>query len=90
MAVSPKIVYIDHAATTPIREEVLEQMIPYMKQYYGNPSSIYSLAQESRRAVDESRENVAHLIGARTRDIIFTSGHVQKSQMEGKESLKNI
>ena len=74
MAVSPKIVYIDHAATTPIREEVLEQMMPYMKQYYGNPSSIYSLAQESRRAVDESRENVAHLIGARTRDIIFTSG----------------
>ena len=48
---------MDHAATTPIREEVLEQMIPYMKQYYGNPSSIYTLAQESRRAVDESREN---------------------------------
>ena len=65
---------MDHAATTPVREEVLEQMIPYMKQYYGNPSSIYTLAQESRRAVDESRENVAHLIGARTRDVIFTSG----------------
>ncbi len=65
---------MDHAATTPIREEVLDQMIPYMKQYYGNPSSIYTLAQESRRAVDESRENVAHLIGARTRDVIFTSG----------------
>ena len=74
MTVEPKLVYMDHAATTPIREEVLEQMIPYMKQYYGNPSSIYTLAQESRRAIDESRENVAHLIGARTRDIIFTSG----------------
>ena len=74
MTVNPKFVYMDHAATTPIREEVLEQMIPYMKQYYGNPSSIYTLAQESRRAVDESRENVAHLIGARTRDVIFTSG----------------
>lgn len=74
MLVHPKFVYMDHAATTPIREEVLEKMMPYMKQYYGNPSSIYSLAQESRRAVDESRENVAHLLGARTRDIIFTSG----------------
>lgn len=74
MSVHPKFVYMDHAATTPIREEVLEKMMPYMKQYYGNPSSIYSLAQESRRAVDESRENVAHLLGARTRDIIFTSG----------------
>ena len=74
MTVEPKLVYMDHAATTPIREEVLEQMIPYMKQYYGNPSSIYTLAQESRRAIDESRENVAHLIAARTRDIIFTSG----------------
>ena len=74
MTVNPKFVYMDHAATTPIREEVLDQMIPYMKQYYGNPSSIYTLAQESRRAVDESRENIAHLIGARTRDVIFTSG----------------
>ena len=74
MTVTPKLVYMDHAATTPVREEVLEQMIPYMKQYYGNPSSIYTLAQESRRAVDESRENVAHSIGARTRDVIFTSG----------------
>ena len=74
MTITPKLVYMDHAATTPVREEVLEQMIPYMKQYYGNPSSIYTLAQESRRAIDESRENVAHLIGARTRDIIFTSG----------------
>ena len=74
MTVNSKFVYMDHAATTPIREEVLEQMIPYMKEYYGNPSSIYTLAQESRRAVDESRENVAHLIGARTRDVIFTSG----------------
>ena len=74
MTITPKLVYMDHAATTPVREEVLEQMIPYMKQYYGNPSSIYTLAQESRRAVDESREKVAHLIGARTRDVIFTSG----------------
>ena len=73
MTITPKLVYMDHAATTPVREEVLEQMIPYMKQYYGNPSSIYTLAQESRRAVDESRENVAHLIGARTRDVIFLS-----------------
>ncbi|MDC0035424.1 cysteine desulfurase [Chloroflexi bacterium] len=68
------IIYFDHAATTSLRPEVLEAMLPYMQFSYGNPSSIYTLAQEARKAVDESRESVAGIIGARISEIVFTSG----------------
>ena len=69
-----KLVYMDHAATTPMREEVLQRMIPFMKENYGNPSSIYTLAQQARNAVDESRRKIAKLIGCRSSEITFTSG----------------
>ena len=69
-----KIIYMDHAATTPVRAEVLEAMWPYFSQSYGNPSSIYTLAQESRKALDESRETVAHILGGRISELVFTSG----------------
>ena len=71
---SNKIIYFDHAATTPMRPEVLDAMLPYMQSSYGNPSSIYTLAQEARKAVDESRESVARIFGARVSEIVFTSG----------------
>ena len=67
-------IYLDHAATTPVRPEVLDAMVPYFGASFGNPSSIYSLAQEARKAVDESRENVARTLGARISEIVFTSG----------------
>ena len=69
-----KLVYMDHAATTPMREEVLQCMIPFMRENYGNPSSIYTLAQQARNAVDESRRTIAKLIGCRASEITFTSG----------------
>ena len=69
-----KLVYMDHAATTLMREEVLQRMIPFMKENYGNPSSIYTLAQQARNAVDESRRTIAKLIGCRSSEITFTSG----------------
>lgn len=69
-----KHIYMDHASTTPVSEEVLETMWPHFGQSFGNPSSIYTLAQEARKVVDDSREMIAHLIGARTGDIVFTSG----------------
>ena len=74
MQAPPKTVYLDHAATTPVREEVLEEMLPYFNGKYGNPSSIYGLAQESRKALDESRATVADVLGARPSEIVFTSG----------------
>ena len=75
MAEKPNdLIYMDHAATTKMRPEVVEAMLPYFMDSYGNPSSIYTLAQEARKAVDESRETVARILGCRTSEVIFTSG----------------
>lgn len=73
-ASSDHLIYMDYAATTGMRPEVLEAMLPYFSDSYGNPSSIYTLAQDARKAVDESRETVAHLLGGRSSEIMFTSG----------------
>ena len=67
-------IYMDHAATTPVRPEVLEAMLPYFSEKYGNSSSLYTLAQDSRKALDESREMVSRILGCRSSEIIFTSG----------------
>ncbi len=69
-----KKIYLDHAATTPTHPEVVAAMLPYFTDAFGNPSSIHSLGQESRAAVEESREQIARLIGAQSEEIIFTSG----------------
>lgn len=67
-----RIVYADHSATTAVRPEVLEAMLPYFTQQYGNPSSIYQIAQESKTALEEARKQVAKGIGAKAREIYFT------------------
>ena len=69
-----RIIYLDHAATTPVRPEVLEAMLPYFSGKFGNSSSIYSLAQEARKALDESRLSVARILNCRPNEVIFTSG----------------
>ena len=74
MQEQPRMVYMDHAATTPVRPEVMEAMLPYFTHRFGNASSLYTLAQESRRAVDEARESVARVLGCRTSEVVFTSG----------------
>ena len=68
------IIYLDHAATTPIDEEVLDAMLPYLKDKFGSASTLYSLGREAREAVEEAREKVAELIGAKPEEIYFTSG----------------
>ncbi|MBI3953758.1 MAG: aminotransferase class V-fold PLP-dependent enzyme, partial [Chloroflexi bacterium] len=68
------LVYMDHAATTPVHPAVLEAMLPYFSRSFGNPSSIYTLAQEARKAVDDARETVAQVLGCRPREVVFTSG----------------
>jgi cysteine desulfurase len=67
-------IYLDHAATTPTHPEVVKAMLPYFTDAFGNPSSIYSYGQEAKGAVEEARAKVAKLIGARSEEIIFTSG----------------
>lgn len=68
------LIYMDHAATTPMDSVVLSVMLPYFSDIFANPSSIYALAQESRKVVDDSRLKIASLLGARRSEIIFTSG----------------
>jgi len=67
-------IYLDHNATTPLDKRVLERMLPYLKDIYSNPSSVYRFAQKARRAVEDARESVAQLLGADPQEIIFTSG----------------
>lgn len=67
-------IYLDHAATTATRREVVEAMQPYFTDVFGNPSSIYACAQEAKAAVEEARARVAALVGARVGEIVFTSG----------------
>lgn len=67
-------IYMDHAATTPVRQEVLQAMLPYFCEHFANASSSYQAARESRRAVETARAQVAHLIGAQPEEIYFTSG----------------
>lgn len=69
-----KRIYLDYAATTPTRPEVLKEMLPYFTDIYGNPSSIHSYGQEAQGAMETARTKVARLINARDEEIIFTSG----------------
>jgi len=67
-------IYLDHAATTPLDARVLDAMLPYLSDHWGNPSSLYIEAQEARKGLDESRNTIADLIGAKPQEILFTSG----------------
>ena len=67
-------VYLDYSATTPVKKEVLDEMIPYFTEHYGNPSSLYSIAQESKEALEKARTRVAKLINADVNEVFFTAG----------------
>ncbi|MGA2121961.1 MAG: cysteine desulfurase NifS [Methanoregula sp.] len=67
-------VYMDHSATTYVRKEVLDAMIPYFTEHFGNPSSIYGIARDSKKAIDIARGQVAKALGAEPDEIYFTSG----------------
>ncbi|WMM23272.1 cysteine desulfurase NifS [Tissierella sp. MB52-C2] len=69
-----KYIYMDNAATTPVKKEVLDEMMPYFTEKYGNPSSVYSLGSISKRAIEASREKIAKIINADKREIFFTGG----------------
>ena len=69
-----KLIYLDNAATTKTAPEVVEAMLPYFTEYYGNPSSIYELAGESKKAINEGREKIANVLGAKANEIYFTAG----------------
>lgn len=69
-----KRIYLDHAATTRTDKEVVEVMLPYLTDNYGNPSSIYTIARENKTAIEKARESIAEVFNARNTEIYFTSG----------------
>ncbi|MBR5207292.1 MAG: aminotransferase class V-fold PLP-dependent enzyme, partial [Erysipelotrichaceae bacterium] len=66
-------VYLDYSATTPVKDEVLKEMLPYFSEAFGNPSSIYSFGVNVKEAITEARNRVASLIGADAKEVFFTS-----------------
>ncbi|HIS62951.1 MAG TPA: cysteine desulfurase NifS [Candidatus Scybalomonas excrementigallinarum] len=69
-----KVIYLDHAATTPARPEVVEAMLPYFTEKFGNPSSVYSFASDNKNVITDVREQIANTLGAKTEEIYFTAG----------------
>jgi cysteine desulfurase len=79
---SPSPVYLDHAATTPVRPEVLEAMLPYLgPEAFGNPSSAHSFGRNARAGVEQARRQVADAIGAEPGDVVFTSGGTEADNL---------
>lgn len=80
-------IYFDNAATTPVSDEVLQAMLPYFSEIYGNASSVHRFGQEARGAVDEARGKVARAIGAKAQEIYFTSGGTEADNWAIKGAL---
>jgi cysteine desulfurase len=76
-----KTVYFDHAATTPVDPQVLEAMLPYFSHQYGNPSELHRLGREARAAVEAARAQVAAVIGAGEKEIVFTAGGTESDNL---------
>ncbi|MGH2462287.1 MAG: cysteine desulfurase family protein [Candidatus Limnocylindria bacterium] len=74
-------IYLDHAATTPLRPEVLQAMVPYLTEHFGNPSSLHAAGRRARQGLDEAREAVAVALGAKPREIVFTSGASENTSL---------
>src|SRR5687768_18172651 len=74
-------IYLDNSATTPIAPEVVDAMLPFLRDKFGNASSIHFFGQEARAAVDKARHQVAELINARPNEIVFTSGGTEANNL---------
>ena len=83
-------IYFDNAATTVLAEDVLDAMLPYMKEKFGNPSSIYSYGRESRLAVENARKSVAKILNAHPAEIFFTSGGTESSNTAIAAAVRDL
>ena len=83
-------VYFDNAATTPIDKEVLEAMMPYLTDYFGNPSSIYSYGRETRLAIENARKSVAKNLGTKPANIFFTSGGTESNNTAIAAAIRDL
>jgi len=76
-----KSVYMDHASATPVREQVIEAMLPYFDRHFGNPSTVYDMGLKIKQVIEEQRAKVAKLIGAKPQEIIFTSSGAESNNL---------
>jgi cysteine desulfurase len=83
-------IYLDNAATTPIHPEVVDEMIPFLREKFGNPSSIYSFGRETRMAIEQARKSVALHIGASPSEVFFTSGGTESSNASIKGVVEDL
>src|SRR4030095_10895729 len=83
-------IYFDNAATTPLDKEVLEAMLPYLTDHFGNPSSIYSYGRETRLAIENARKSVAKILGVRPGSIFFTSGGTESNNTAISASIRDL
>lgn len=81
-------IYLDYAATTPLDDRVFERMLPYLKEHYGNASSVHALGRKARFAVEESREQIAAMLGVTPGEIVFTSGGTESNNAAVKGVLR--
>ena len=84
-----EVVYVDNNATTRVAPEVLEAMLPFLTDYYGNPSSIHTFGGQVREHVDAARQQVASLLGARPEEVIFTSCGTESDNAAILSALEN-
>lgn len=85
-----KNIYLDYNATTPIDPRVLEEMMPYLSENYGNPSSIHSFGRKGKEALDKAREQVSQLISASPKEIVFTSGGSEAANFAIKSTARSL
>src|SRR5438045_5950109 len=83
-------IYFDNAATTALDPEVLDAMMPYLTERFGNPSSIYSYGRESRLAIENARKSVAKILNAHPAEIFFTSGGTESSNTAINSSVRDL
>src|SRR5688572_30829924 len=83
-------IYLDNAATTPLDKEVLEAMMPYFTEKFGNPSSIYSYGRESRLAIENARKSIAKILNAHPAEIFFTSGGTESSNTAINAAIRDL
>ena len=88
MADMGKFIYLDNAATTATRPEVVEAMLPYFTEKYGNPSSIYEFAAENKDVIDTARKTIADTLGAKPNEIYFTAGGTESDNWAIKETAE--
>ena len=82
--------YLDHAATTPLRPEALEAMMPFLTERFGNPSGAHAVSRVARRAVDEARDVAAACLGCEPGEVVFTSGGTESDNLAVVGSVRCV